>query len=768
VPAPLSRKATSLKPLVPNPAVTGSDKPGPVGRLPRGDWRAVRLRQGLRSLLRQRELLQEHLSDRAWRIMGLLFGGSLLCWTIGGLLVGLTTHVVFGAILAVLGTMLLLAGFAMSMATLVRAQAERTAGEILDRVEESLDRPLAAAGSEAALAEGLSAPGLGRMLRSGPPLEIEELAGLRQADQRLVELYRKRTEAIWQKLLTKRYFSPDGRVADRKEIWAEIDGITREVASLYHVNAADSLIEARCGQVLLTLSHIFGRLHELIALPVVDLRQKSIREILELLQRVARLRQAGQLISDYSPYFRPVYYVGRVWFGANPLGLIASYLASEAATRVLKNKAEQWLMGLLDQFVWTLYVHLAMIYGGLPGNRSAESLAYAHVIAVHSAVQGIDANRRVLEERILAADLWNDYDRLELLKALAKNDASVLGPIDAHLKALVELLDDAERNQLADLVAETLSQLRGLRAPRAVAAIHKLERILGRGLAVDYGHSGQTWEVRAEDGWHALALLARVEGGLDRDAAAQLLGAAAFTKKASEGDAPHGARLLERALHAAYTPRLSRRPEVPLSLAGTELAPPFLDAVLELCDRPEGPWTESQDRYVVQAITVLLIDKPAMDAAWKRHLKRAEARLKALAPRPLLQEVDERSARQVLRCLRPGDTLLAAVTGHLEAPDGQECWIALLKDRIHVGRRSAEMGWRGPAQAEEVPVTQLWPERLPGRIADDLALAWPGRKVTVPGVKVGSFERRFGELLREMGLEPPGRTLPQLPAPSPG
>ncbi len=114
--------------------------------------------------------------------------------------------------------------------------------------------------------------------------------------------------------------------------------------------------------------------------------------------------------------------------------------------------------------------------------RSADWLGLVEALRIHKLVPGIDHNRKLLLDRILRAQIPDEFAKLTLLRALADDgepDPALAPPID------FASLPPAQRQAIAECLGEILRDMRGLNEPKASKAIEKMEKGLSMGLQVD-------------------------------------------------------------------------------------------------------------------------------------------------------------------------------------------------------------------------------------------------------------------------------------------
>ena len=309
-------------------------------------------------------------------------------------------------------------------------------------------------------------------------------------ERRLAEMSARRCERVWEGIRERRYVrSEDGRVTDLDggAIFSEVREIVQEVAGLYHAGSDNAVLEVRTGDIALAVRSAIGDLLHLVSqVPYVDPAGWSVRSVVERLEQAQKGLALYRKVSPYQPYVRAASVAFRLALGANPITLAAWAVGSEVAWRagekVVRSYAETWLKDLLETSVALVYVHVARTYDPGRAYRGAEWIALGEALRIHARVPGSDHNRKLLLDRILRAQIPDEFAKLTLLRALAADCAPDPRPATA---TDLTLLLPAERKAVAERLSNLLSAMRGLDAPEAREGIDNLERLLETSLGID-------------------------------------------------------------------------------------------------------------------------------------------------------------------------------------------------------------------------------------------------------------------------------------------
>ena len=338
----------------------------------------------------------------------------------------------------------------------------------------------------------------------GPPSEL---------DAQLGRMIQARCDRVWDGIRDRRYVKQeDGEVKgiDGRVVFEEFRDVVKEVARLYGEDAEKAELDARIGDIALAARSAIGDLLQVAQqAPVISVTGWTVREVVTRLEQVQKARNLYRMYTPWQHYVRGATLAARVALGANPVTLAASVLAGEAFSRVgkhvVKTYAEAWLKELLEGSVALVYLQVARTYDPDHTYRGADWLGLVEALRIHKLVPGIDHNRKLLLDRILRSRIPDEFAKLALLRALAADgepDSTLTPPID------FASLRPAQRQAIAECLGAILRDMRGLNEPKASQAIEEMEKGLSIGLQVDLIEAGSREEIRIEEGFIQLAMLA--------------------------------------------------------------------------------------------------------------------------------------------------------------------------------------------------------------------------------------------------------------------
>ena len=603
-----------------------------------------------------------------------------------------------------------------------------------------------------------------------------------ELDARLGRMIQDRCDSVWDGIRDRRYVKQahgeiDG--LDGRAIFEEIREVVNEVARLYGKDADRAELDARIGDIALSARSAIGDLLQVAQrVPVVNVTGWTVREVVTRLEQVQKARNLYRMYTPYQHYVRGATLAARLALGVNPVTLAASFLAGEAFSRVgkhvVKTYAEAWLKELLEGSVALLYLQVAGAYDPRRVYRSAEWLGLVEALRIHNLVPGIDYNRKLLLDRILRARIPDEFAKLALLRALAADgepDSILTPPID------FASLRPAQRQAVAECLGAILRDMRGLNEPKASQAIEEMEKALSTGLQVDLIDAGSREEIRIEEGFIQLAMLARGWCRLGIGEARQVIEGSAFAIAARKriGDAGVDRKLLERATSIAFddgdldpddvAESGQHLIEPPRDLVGDPLAEPLMASFVDLlAAKAAADWPVEHDHMVLLNASVLLPERKQVTALWSGYLKAVESRLRDRLKHGTLSAIPPRAAPAILR--RVGEQERAAPGGVtsgvrnpavavFEASSGaRACWVLLFADRVLAGEVPKEELSLDDGESRTYPKDEVRFSRLSRPLADALVIdCGDEQRLIVDGSVAGTFAGYFGPVLASLGVD---------------
>ncbi|MDE0034578.1 MAG: hypothetical protein OXU75_15840 [Deltaproteobacteria bacterium] len=605
-----------------------------------------------------------------------------------------------------------------------------------------------------------------------------------ELDVRLGRMIQDRCDRVWDGIRDRRYVKQERwEIAglDGRAIFDEIRDVVKEVARLYGKETEKAELDARIGDIAFAARSAIGDLLQAARqAPVVNVTGWTVREVVVWLERVQQVRHLYRMYTPWQHYVRGATLAARIALGANPVTLVASTLAGEALTRVgkhvIQRYAEGWLKELLEGSVALVYLQVARTYDPSRTTRTADWLGLVEALRIHKLVPGIDHNRKLLLDRILRARIPDEFAKLALLRTLADDgepDPALTPPIDFASLPL------AQRQAIAECLGAILRDLRGLNEPNASKAIEEMEKGLSMGLQIDLIDAGSREEIRIEEGFIHLAMLARDWCRLDIGEARQVIEGSAFAVAARKriGDVGVNRVLLEKAMPIAFddggldSGRVAESEqysiEPPRDLVGDPLAEPLIASFVDLlAKKAAADWPVEHDHMVLFNASVLLPERKQVTALWSRYLNAVESRLRDRLKYGTLSTVPPGSAPAVLRQI--GDQELPAPAGGAVFSDGQNeavavfeassgnaraCWVLLFADRVVVGDVPKEDLSLDDGESRTYLKDEVRFSRLSRPLADALVIhCGDDQRLIVDGSVTGTFAGYFGPVLESLGF----------------
>ena len=606
-----------------------------------------------------------------------------------------------------------------------------------------------------------------------------------ELDARLGRMIQARCDRVWDGIRDRRYVKQQhGEIGslDGRAIFEEIRGVVEEVARLYGKDAEKAELDARIGDIAFAARSAIGDLLQVARqVPVVDVTGMTVREVVARLEQVQKARNLYRKVTPWQHYLRGATLAARLALGMNPVALAAGTVGWEAfklvGVPVLKTYAEGWLKELLESSVALVYLQVARTYDPRHTYRSADWLGLVEALHIQKLVPGIDHNRKLLLDRILRAQIPDEFAKLALLRALADDgepDSTLTPPID------FASLRPAQRQAIAECLGAILRDMRGLNEPKASKAIEELEKGLSIGLQIDLIDAGSREEIRIEEGFIQLAMLARDWCRLDIGEAQQVIEGSAFAMAVRKrmGDADVNRVLLEKAMAIAFddgdldSDRVAESEqhliEPPRDLVGDLLAEPLIASFVDLlATKAAADWPVEHDHMVLLNASVLLPERKDVTVLWSRYLKAVESRLRDRLKYGTLSTVPSGSAPAILRQI--GDQELPAPAGRVvtsdvrtraiavfEASSGnaRARWVLLFADRVVVGEVPKEDLSLDDGESRTYLKDDIRFNRLSRSLADALVIhCGDDQRLIVDGSVTGTFAGYFGPVLETLGLD---------------
>ena len=582
---------------------------------------------------------------------------------------------------------------------------------------------------------------------------------LTEEQARVQQLAEERCDKVWAKIGEGGYFDEGTGSLDHAAIWKEIEEAVAEVATVYGRASDGAFMNARVGDITLAFRSVAAELLEMsrVVVPMVDLRSKTPVEVISFIRRAEKVGRGLGKASDIYRYAKPVVYGARVVLLGASLPTLAAFWAADELTRPLQRKILRWgsekvqaltVRKVVNQSIAMIYRQAALMYRP-GGQRTPAWYVLAEACAIVRAAPGIDVNRKKLLQQILGAPIHDEYERLDLIRALADDSLPTLLALDDRTYADHT---PVERMAIAHGLSTLLGSLRGLNLDAARDAIKATETRLGWGLFVDFRSSGQPLEAAALDGLGLLDVLLRGELGLSGEVTRDRLAETDLWKRLEKQPRLEPTPLYEAARRQIGEVDGSGPIVAPRSLVGTDLAYPVVHSSARILSSRESLATDRADLLLTQIAQSLLSGKE-LQASLREFDKLCRTTLMAMVTQQggadLPPPADCRAALRVSRQEAP---FLMVSRGSL--PDGTSLWVALAEDRVCLGPAAGDEH-RIDCVCDEWPIEQVSFFKQKSRVASGLLLCRgaAGVGVCIPGQKVGTFDGLFRPALTALDID---------------
>lgn len=326
---------------------------------------------------------------------------------------------------------------------------------------------------------------------------------LRKRDQAVIEVVRDRTDRMFERIKTGRYYEAGAFHRDR--VGTDIIDLFESVARVYNPHSRQPLLETSFEQLLRSISRASLQLLVVLDELPLDLKRYNLRRVYETIQKGARAYGLYQNFTPYWTYLRPVYYAGRFTLGANPVTLGVTWALGEAAKagaqKFSTHMANRYALGLLYELAFIVGAEAAGIFGGDFRHREPDWIFGAELTELLRRVPLTPATLREGLNEVGKLQLRSEYDRVFLYRCLA-----------AGRGAKPERYDCRSTLSLPDrqLLAERLEVFRSRHVPSADPGatdrwVAEVEDRLGVRLRVDADGNAGTTADQAADALRCLA-----------------------------------------------------------------------------------------------------------------------------------------------------------------------------------------------------------------------------------------------------------------------
>ncbi len=263
--------------------------------------------------------------------------------------------------------------------------------------------------------------------------EAAAVAALAEADGKVLEFCRAESERIFNKIVRNAY-AVEGIVQPR-EILADVGRLFEGVARIYQPGAKHPLLETSVEDILRFIQRSSLQiLVQLEQLPL-DVKRYNLREAYGLSQRALSYYGIYKSVSSYWDHARPMWFLGRLALGANPLTLGLSWTLTEIATRggrrISQHYGRRYGLRLFHDTIRIIGTEAASVYGGDYRHRDPNWFYGLELMELQTVLPAQRKLLRALLEEVGSMPLRSEYDRIFLFRCLARGESGDPGRFEA-------------------------------------------------------------------------------------------------------------------------------------------------------------------------------------------------------------------------------------------------------------------------------------------------------------------------------------------------
>ena len=245
-------------------------------------------------------------------------------------------------------------------------------------------------------------------------------------DQEVVELLKKQTAYFFENIKKKKYYKDGAFIGQAlgEDMIALIEGI----AQIYDPQAKNPLLHVSIEQLLRAINQISINLIVLLDRLPINIKKRTLQETYNYVQKGVKGFEFYEKAEPYLDYMQPLYYLGRMVLGANPVVLGATALAVEFGKVGTKHLAlhisAKYALRLLHETICILSNEMASLFGGDYRHRDAN---WIYGIELVELIQQFPVSQEILQSSLNELgnlNLRSEYDRLFLYRCIAARQSA--------------------------------------------------------------------------------------------------------------------------------------------------------------------------------------------------------------------------------------------------------------------------------------------------------------------------------------------------------
>ena len=274
------------------------------------------------------------------------------------------------------------------------------------------------------------------------PTEIVSANEWEERDAKVLALMREQSELLFRNLLDNVYVI-DGQF-DRKRLGDDLITLVDSVARVYQPDSEQPLLETSVEQLLRAVNRFSVQLLVHLDQLPLDVKTYNLRETYQYVRSAAKYYGYYKRVEPYWNYARPVFHLGRLAMGANPITLGVGWAVTELLKQGSVSYAHSYALRLFHDTVRIIGNEAAGIFGGDYRHRELSWIYGAELVHATCTFQIDQASLQAAMQEVTALPLRSEYDRIFLFGCLSQNKSP--NPDRFHA---VNFLAVSDRQQIA-------------------------------------------------------------------------------------------------------------------------------------------------------------------------------------------------------------------------------------------------------------------------------------------------------------------------------
>lgn len=253
----------------------------------------------------------------------------------------------------------------------------------------------------------------GALVVQGPA----EVTDWDELDGKVLTLMRKESERLFGNLVANVYVR-DGEF-DRSRLGDDLIQLMESVAMIYRPESEHPLLETSVEKLLYAVNHASVQmLVHLQQLPL-DVKSYNLRETYQYIRSGAKFYGYYKRVEPYWNYARPLYHLGRLAMGTNPVTIGVGWAVSELIKQGGVNYAHSYALRMFHDTVRILGNEAAGIFGADYRHRDPAWIYGLEMVGLTQAVLSNQSRLEAALKEVAGLTLRSEYDRVFLYGCLS-------------------------------------------------------------------------------------------------------------------------------------------------------------------------------------------------------------------------------------------------------------------------------------------------------------------------------------------------------------